>query len=325
MNLNKGEKMPEFITLGEVPAVLVSKNIGRMRYNKEFEVRPGGAEGTVAVGVKRLGHSSGWISQLGEDEFGHYILSLIRGEGVDVSKVHMIPDKQTGIFIRERLPHGEARHFYYRTCSAFSVMSPESLDENYIASSKILHITGITPALSNSCRKMIFSAVNIAKKHNVKVIFDLNMRLKLWSPNKARPIMEELMVSSDYILPGLEDLRLIYGENKQEKELIKYLHDLGCKIIILKVGEKGAILSLPSQDELIKGYAIENPVDLMGAGDAFAAGFISGVLKGMELKEAINLANLVASLSIQLPGNIESLPTWDEVMKIKKGEKIIKR
>lgn len=317
--------MPEFVTIGEVPVVLVSKNIGRMRYNKDFEVRPGGAEGTVAVGVKRLGHSSGWISQLGEDEFGFYILSLIRGEGVDVSNVHMIPDRQTGVFFRERLPCGEARHYYYRTGSAFSEMGPESLDENYIASAKILHITGIAPALSKSCRKMIKSAIDIAKRHKVLVVFDPNMRIKLWRAEEARPVMEELMISADYILPGLEDLRLIYGEKLQEKDFIKYLHELGCEKIILKLGIKGALLSLPSGDEIISGYPIENPIDLMGAGDAFAAGFISGILKGLDLKKAIDLANIVASLSIQLPGNIESLPTWDEVMKFKKGEKIIKR
>jgi len=317
--------MPEFVTIGEVPAVLVSKNIGRMRYNKEFEVRPGGAEGTVAVGVKRLGHSSGWISQLGEDEFGFYILSLIRGEGVDVSNVHMISDRQTGIFFRERLPRGEARNFYYRTGSAFSEMGPESLDENYIASAKILHITGIAPALSNSCRKMIKSAIDIAKRHEVLVIFDPNMRVKLWEAEEARPVMEELMMAADYICPGLEDLQLIYGEKLPEKDFAKYLHELGCKKVILKLGIRGAMLSLPSRNEIIPGYPIKNPIDLMGAGDAFAAGFISGILKGFKLKEAIDLANIVASLSIQLPGNIESLPTWDEVMKFKKGEKITKR
>lgn len=317
--------MPEFITIGEVPAVLVSKNIGRMRYNKEFEVRPGGAEGTVAVGVKRLGHSSGWISQLGEDEFGFYILSLIRGEGVDVSKVYMIPDRQTGIFFRERLPFGEARNFYYRNGSAFSEMGPESLDENYIASAKILHITGIAPALSKSCRKMIKFAIDIAKRHEVLVVFDPNMRIKLWRAKEARPVMEELMTSADYILPSLEDLQAIYGEKMTEKDFTNYLHELGCEKVILKLGKEGAMLSLPSRDEIISGYPIENPIDLMGAGDAFAAGFISGILKGMDLKKSVDLANIVASLSIRLPGNIESLPTWDEVMKFKKGEKIIKR
>ena len=88
---------------------MASKSIGRMRYSEGFELRPGGAEGTVAVGVKRLGHTAGWISQLGEDELGHYILSFIQGEGVDVSTVRMVPGKQTGLFVRERLPLGEGK------------------------------------------------------------------------------------------------------------------------------------------------------------------------------------------------------------------------
>ena len=118
--------MPEFITMGETCAVIVAKSIGRMRYSKEYELRPGGAEGTVAVGVKRLGHSSGWISLLGDDELGYYIRSLIQGEGVDVSTVQMVSGKQTGLFVRERLPLGEARHFYYRKGSAFSEIMPRN-------------------------------------------------------------------------------------------------------------------------------------------------------------------------------------------------------
>jgi len=317
--------MPEFITIGETCAVLVSKDVGRMRYNKEFEIRPGGAESTVAVGIKRLGHSSGWISQLGEDEFGFYLLSLIRGEGIDVSQVNIIPNKQTGIFFRERMPCGEARNFYYRTGSAFSEMSLESIKENYIASAKVLHITGISPALSKSCLKMIKFAIEIAKKHKTLVTFDPNMRLKLWGAEEAKQIMENLMISADYVLPSYEDLQLIYGEKMVEKEVIEHLQEIGCKRIILKNGIKGAILSLPSGNETISGYPIENPVDLMGAGDAFVAGFISGILKGMTLRESVDLANIVASLSIKLPGNIESLPTWDEVIRFKKGENYIKR
>ena len=133
------------------------------------------------------------------------------------------------------------------------------------------------------------------------------------------------MISADYVLPSYEDLQAIYGEKMTEKEVIKHLQKIGCKQIILKNGIKGAILSLSSGNEIISGYPIENPVDLMGAGDAFVAGFISGILKGMTLRESVDLANIVASLSIKLPGNIESLPTWDEVIRFKKGGNYIKR
>ena len=310
--------MPEFVTIGETCAVLVSKNVGRMRYCKEFEVRPGGAESTVAVGVKRLGHSSGWISQLGDDEFGFYLLSLIRGEGVDVSNVNIITGKQTGIIIRERLSSGDARNFYYREGSAFSEMRPECLQERYIASAKLLHITGITPALSRSCMRTIRSSIEIAKKHKTMVIFDPNMRLKLWKAEEAKSILEDLMVIADYILPGLEDLQAIYGKSTTKEDIINHLHGIGCERIIIKLGKDGAMISLPSGNETIAGYPVENPID-------FAAGFISWILKNMDLEDAVDLANIVASLSIRLPGNIESLPDWKEVSAFKNGEMFIKR
>ena len=155
--------MPDFVTIGETCAVMAAKSIGRMRYSRDYELRPGGAEGTVAVGVNRLGHSAGWISRLGDDELGYYIRSFIQGEGVDVSTVQMVSGKQTGLFVRERLPLGEARHFYYRSGSAFSEMSPEALSEDYISSAKILHLTGITPSLSETCLRATEAAVAIAK------------------------------------------------------------------------------------------------------------------------------------------------------------------
>jgi len=316
--------MPEFVTIGETCAVLVSKKIGRMRYTSEFELRPGGAESTVAVGVRRLGHGAGWISHLGKDEFGYYILNFIRGEGIDVSNVKLIQDKSTGVFFRERLAGGEARHFYYRTGSAFSDIRPEYLSENYIASAKILHVTGISPALSESCLQTIKAAVKIAKKHKTLVTFDPNLRLKLWTIEEAKPILEDLMVSADYVLPGLEEMHAIYGQ-KTAREILDYLHRIGCQRIILKLGKEGAMLSQPSGHERITGYPVNDPADLMGAGDAFAAGFISGLLKGMDLQTSIDLANLVASLSIQLPGNIESLPTLDEIEQYKKGKTPTKR
>ena len=316
--------MLEFITIGETCAVMASKSIGRMRYADGFELRPGGAEGTVAVGVKRLGHTAGWISQLGEDELGHYILSFIQGEGVDVSTVRMVPDKQTGLFVRERLPLGEARHFYYRTGSAFSEIEPGALQEDYISSAKMLHITGITPALSKTCRWTIDAAVEIAKKHHLTITFDPNLRLKLWSVDEARPIIEKLMVSADYVLPGLEEMHSLYGVQSVER-LLNRLHEIGCERIVLKLGKEGAILSLPSGTDMLAGYPVDSPVDLMGAGDAFAAGFIAGILKGRTPKDSVDLANFVASMSIRLPGNIESLPTWDEVNRAQKGEMFVKR
>ena len=122
--------MPDFVTLGETCAVFVGKNGGPLRYSMEFERRVGGAETTVAVGVARLGHQAGWISRLGDDEFGNYILGVMRGEDVDVSTVKRSSAAQTGVFFRENRASGRSSVFYYRQNSAFSKFLPEDLDDD---------------------------------------------------------------------------------------------------------------------------------------------------------------------------------------------------
>ncbi len=316
--------MPDVVTLGETCVAFVAKTEGFLRYISEFERKPGGAESTVAAGVTRLGHSSGWISRVGDDEFGLYLLMLMRAENVDVSQVKVIEGKSTGVFFRERKSAGGARVFYYRAGSAAAGMVPEDLEESYIASAKILHLTGITPGLSPECLKTIEGAFRIAKRCNVVTTFDPNLRLKIWPSDRAKPILERFMTLSDYVLPGIEDMEKLYGTSSK-KEILAYLRKIGCKKVVLKLGEEGAILALPDGEKLIPGYPVNNPVDTFGAGDAFAAGFISGLLRNMPLEEAVDLGNAVASLSIQFPGNIESLPDRVSVDLFRQNKKTIMR
>lgn len=304
--------MPQVVTLGELCAVFVADSIGRMRYCRNFTVRPGGAEATVAVGVRRLGHEAGWMSAFGEDEMGHLLLNLMRGEGVDVSTVRMFPGRLTSVFLRERLPHGNARHYYYRKDSAFSHLGPEDLDESYIASARILHLTGITAALSDSAEAAMWRAIEIAKAHNVTVTFDPNVRLNIWSRDKACAVLERFLAAADIVMPGLEDLQMLYGPISREEALLR-LRDLGCETIVMKIEATEVLVYAEGHAHFVPVEAIASPVDLMGAGDSFAAGFLSGLLREMSLPEAVELAVRVARMAIQLPGNIEALPTWQEV------------
>ena len=194
--------MPEMVTFGETCVVLVAKTGGPLRYSAEFERRPGGAESTVAAGVAKLGHSAGWMSLLGDDEFGHYVLGVMRAEDVDVSGVRMVADAPTGVFFRENRPLGRSSVFYYRKDSAFVTFGPHDLDEQYISTSRVLHVTGITLALSPSCRASVKRAVDIAKEANVTVVFDPNYRAKLWRPEEALPHLESIMYRADYVLGG---------------------------------------------------------------------------------------------------------------------------
>lgn len=303
--------MPSLVTLGETSAVFVARDIGRMRYCRDFTLRPGGAEATVAVGVKRLGFDAAWISALGADEPGHYLRNLIAGEGVDVSRVAMSPGRPTAIFLRERLPGGEARHFYYRKGSAFSAYGPELLDEDFIASARCLHLTGITPALSASCDAACWRALEVAKSHGVTVTFDPNVRLSLWSAAEARKGLERYIASADVVFPGLEDMQMMFGP-VDRATAVETMLDLGCRRFVLKDGPREVIVRDRDQTWTIPVARVEHPIDLMGAGDAFVAGCLAGLLRDLPLPEAARIGVAVAGLAIQLPGNIESMPTWAE-------------
>ena len=307
--------MPSLVTIGELCAVFVARDIGRMRYCRDFSLRPGGAEATVAVGVSRLGFDAGWISVLGKDELGQYLYNLMRGEGVDVSCVNFMPGKNTSVFLRERLPGGNARHYYYRKDSAFTALAPEMLQEDYIAGARYLHLTGITPALAPSAEATMWKAIELAKKHGVRVIFDPNVRLAIWSQDRARETIERFLTAADIVMPGLEDLQMLYGQISREEALLR-LKDLGCSNIIMKVGDQEVLVYTDGHAEFLPIDHIASPVDLMGAGDSFAAGCIAGLLRDYSLVEAARLGTIVARCAIQMPGNIEALPTWEEVSRI---------
>ena len=312
------------MTIGETCVVLVAKSGGPLRYSADFERRPGGAESTVAVGVARLGHSAGWISKLGDDEFGKYVLNVMRGEQVDTSRVKTSSAAQTGVFFRENRASGPSSVFFYRKASAFSTITPEDLDEDYIASATILHLTGITPGLSRSCRETVARAVEIAKANGVQVVLDPNYRAKVWSTEEARPCLEDLMLKADYVLAGQEDLAKLTGMTGEE-ELLAYLHSLGLSKVILKLGREGTILSTGDSVERVASYPVDKPVDRFGVGDSFAAGFLVGLMEDYALREAVELGNAVAGWSIRLPGNIEALPDWNDLQRLHSATNFVLR
>lgn len=130
------------------------------QYVHGFQKRLAGSESNVAIGLSRLGYSSGWISRVGNDEFGRFVIREVRAEGVDVSRVRIDPDYPTGIIFKDIREGNETKVYYYRKGSTASFMSPEDIDSEYLGSSKIFHITGITPALSASCLDTMWEAIS---------------------------------------------------------------------------------------------------------------------------------------------------------------------
>lgn len=300
----------DVVSIGETMVLFTPREQGQMRYSRSYTSRIAGAETNTLIGLAKLGHRTGWISQVGKDEFGAQIMAAVRGEGVDTSQTAVHPSAPSGVFFKERLQEASVRVYYYRQGSAASLLAPESIDENYIARAKYLYLTGITPALSPTCREAVFHAIRLARKHGVQVVFDPNMRRKLWSDEEAREVLTRLCGMADIVLAGISEGSFLFGDG--EKSAGPYLAErflqLGCKAAILKLGAEGAYYSTGMEQKLVPGFKVDHVADPVGAGDGFAAGVLSGLLDGLSLEEAVRRGCAIGAAVVTVNGDIEGLP-----------------
>lgn len=312
--------MNDVITIGDAMVVLNPSSKGPLRYVSSFERKVGGAELNVVIGCSRLGLKTGWISRLGNDEFGRYIFNFVRGEGIDISNVKFVDGYPTSLNFKEIMEDGRGRTFYYRSNSPTKALTEDDLDEAYFEQSKILHITGIFPAVDQEKNlKLIKRAISIAKKHGKLISFDPNIRLRLWSKEEAKSALTELLPLVDIFLAGQDEAELLLDVHDPE-EIIAKCKDLGISYVAIKQGEKGSV-------GYHDGHYIESPpvqpkkvVDTVGAGDGFDAGFIYGVLNSWPLAKTLHFANTIGSMVVSVSGDNEGLPYLDEVL-VQLGEK----
>lgn len=268
-----------------------------------------GAESNFAIGLSRLGHRVGWVSRVSNDSLGHYMINKIRGEGVDTSQVQFDNNAPTGLMIKEPLFNQQMNIHYYRRNSAASKMDISILNEKYFQGAKYLFITGITLALSESCKNTIFEAVYLAKKFGINTIFDPNIRLKLVkNMEEYKTILNETTRLVDIFLPGINEAQLLTGFEKPE-DIVNYYLELNPNLeIVVKLGEHGCFYANNKELYYVKGDKVENIVDPIGAGDAFAAGLTGALLEGKSMKQALEQANLIGSIIVQTSGDVEGFP-----------------
>jgi len=303
----------DVITIGDGMIAMCPKQKGPIIFSNSFERKIGGAELNVAIGCARLGLKSGWISRLGNDDFGKYILKTTRGEGIDISEVKLVDGYPTSVYFREVLSDGSSRSFYYREKSPTSTMNAKELNEEYFKNAKVLHITGVFPSINMNNREVILEAVKLAKKNNLIISFDPNIRLKMWSKEEAKTYIDKLLPYVDILLIGDEEIEILLEETNIEKA-IKTFHGYGIGKVIVKKGAKGAIGSDGENIYDVEGIKPKALVDTVGAGDGFAAGFLTALLKGETLENTIRFANAVGSLVVGVEGDNEGLPYYDEVL-----------
>lgn len=313
--------MFDLVTLGESMVCFSPTELGPIRHVTTFNKHVVGAESNVAIGMSRLGHRVSWLSRLSNDEFGKYILGTLRSEKVDVSQVLFDQDASTSVMFKERRKTGLINVYYYRHYSAASRLSSEDIQEEWIKKARILHLTGITPALSDSCAEAVNKAINIAHKNNVKVSVDPNIRYKLWkNERKMKEILSQLVKSADVLLPSLEEGRFLTGLVSVE-EIADHFFEQGTEVVVIKNGKEGAYLHDQEGGRWISSVEVET-VDPVGAGDAFAAGFLSGYLLGLDNEQAVKKGNLLGSFAVSCRGDWECLPSKEELDNVFSSEDV---
>jgi len=311
--------MKDIITIGDAMITMNPTSKGPMRFVHSFERNVGGAELNVAIGCARLGLETGWISRLGNDEFGRYIQHFVRGEGIDTSQLKLVDGYPTSVNFKEVLEDGSGRTFYYRLNSPTLNLTPDSLEESYIANARILHITGVFPAIDEKNVAIIKHAVTIAKRNDVLVSFDPNIRLKLWNIERAKEVISDILPFVDILLTGTDEAELLFN-TRDEKEIIEKSKLLGISHIALKKGEEGSVGC--HNGEIIQSAPVtaRKVVDTVGAGDGFDAGFLYGVLQQWPLKKILMFANTIGSMVVSVSGDNEGLPYLEDVL-VQLGEK----
>ncbi|GAA0450401.1 sugar kinase [Halococcus dombrowskii] len=303
---------PDVLTLGETMVLFSPDEPGPTKHQQTFKKSLGGAESNVAIALSRLGNDVTWHSKLGADPHGNYINSFVRGEGVDTATVEFTDDAPTGIMFKERRALGETSVYYYRHGSAASTMTPDDLPADAIETADYLHLTGITPALSDSCREATFAAVERAREAGTTISFDPNIRHKLWeSDEEMRRTLLTLVEKSDIVLPGIEEGRTLFDTDTPD-EIANACRDRGAAIAVVKLGAEGALVD-DGEVTRVPGYEVERVVDPIGAGDGFAAGFLDGRLRGFGAVEATKRANAVGAFATTVTGDVEGLPTEHEL------------
>ncbi|WP_044895743.1 sugar kinase [Bacillus alveayuensis] len=314
--------MNDVLTIGDAMITFNPSSKGPLRFVHSFERKVGGAELNVAIGCARLGLKTGWISRLGNDEFGRYILHFIRGEGIDVSEVKLVDGYPTSLNFKEILEDGSGRTFYYRANSPTTTLTAEALNEEYIQKAKLLHITGVFLAIDKEKNAEVLKrAVSIAKKSGMLISLDPNIRLKLWSKEEAKEALTSFLPYVDILLTGSEEAEILLGVSNP-KEIIERCKSYGISYIAIKQGEKGSIGYYNGQYMEAPPVKPRKVVDTVGAGDGFDAGFIYGVLHGWSLERTLKFANTIGSMVVSVSGDNEGLPYIEDVL-VQLGEKNI--
>lgn len=299
----------DVITLGETMTAFAAHEVGTLAEAQTFTKIAAGAETNVGVGLARLGLKVAWVSRLGRDSFGDYILACVGREGVDCSAVVIDLARPTGFMLKSRAAEGQDPVVeYFRRGSAASALSLADFDETRFLAARHLHVTGITPALSASAAELVEHSMRFMRGAGRTVSFDPNLRPRLWP---SREVMAQhlnrLAGLADWVLPGLAEGRTLTGL-QTPAEIAAFYLERGAQGVVVKLGAEGAYWRTAEAEGTVPGVKVETVVDTVGAGDGFAVGVISGRLEGLAWPAAVARGNWIGAQAVQVVGDMEGLP-----------------
>jgi 2-dehydro-3-deoxygluconokinase len=305
------ENALDVITIGEAMAMFVATETGDLAEVEHFMKRVAGAELNVATGLARLGLKVGWVSRVGKDSFGRFVLHSLAKEGIDARGVSEDSRYATGFQMKSKVENGtDPIVEYFRKGSAASHLSPEDFRAEYFASARHLHLSGVAAALSESSYALLEQAATTMKAQGKTISFDPNLRPVLWK-SEAEMVekLNQLAFQADWVLPGIKEGMILTGQRTPEGIADFYL-TRGVQAVIIKTGCDGAWFKTAAGEQgAVAAIKVDNVVDTVGAGDGFAVGVISALLEGRTLQQAIRRGNKIGSLAIQVQGDSEGLPT----------------
>jgi 2-dehydro-3-deoxygluconokinase len=296
---------PAVLTLGETMTCV--RLDGPLRLGGAAAVTVAGSESNVAIGLARLGHHVRWAGRVGDDEPGQLVLRTLRAEGIDLDVALVAPGERTGLMVTERAPGGPTRVQYYRAGSAGSRLSADDVLPAVTAGLGILHVTGVTAALGESARGALAAAVGAARRVGAQVSLDVNHRPSLWDDATARAVLRELVPHVDILVASEDELPLV-ADGPDEDAMATHLLARGVREVVVKRGHRGA--GLRTRELSLDVPARSVPVvNVVGAGDAFTAGYLSGVLDGLDPEARLRRGAALGACAVTSPGDWEGLPT----------------
>ena len=304
----------DILSFGETMAMLVAEQTGDLAAVEHFHKRIAGADSNVAIGLSRLGFNVAWLSRVGNDSLGRFVVETLIKEGLDCSHVDVDKQHPTGFQFKSRNDDGsDPQVEYFRRGSAASHLSPQSITASLL-SARHLHATGIPPALSASAREMSFELMTRMRNAGRSVSFDPNLRPSLWaSEGEMIGEINRLAALAHWVLPGLSEGRLLTGF-EDPADIAAFYLDQGAEAVAIKLGPQGAYYRTHLASGFVAGVPVAHVVDTVGAGDGFAVGMISALLEHQSFAEAVQRANWIGSRAVQSRGDMEGLPTRAELL-----------